>query len=384
MFFYGFAMQSRGLITGWLIYKLTGSSLSLGWYIGTWGVAAFLLSFIGGTICDRFSLQRVIIIARAVAGVGLAGILVLAALGRLGFLHLLIFNLVNGAVAAFEYPARTAIVPKLVPQEEFTSAFGLSYTAQNLSFIIGPAMIGPILDNISPTAALLVTTLAMLLSVLCMAPVRRDHGQQAASVKRVSLAGGLVDGLKHVRAQVALMAVEGFLLIYVLMLMPYRDLLPAIAADVLRVSATGLGLLSSANNLGALLGTVIVSSLGQMRRRGLLFLVAALLEGIGLLLFARSSIFGLSLMLLGIAGLGHGFFIPLSNTLLQAYAAPEMRARVIGVNMFVWSLQPLGTIALGAIADDIGPGRAVFISAVLAVVIFVGGLSLSKRMRELA
>jgi hypothetical protein len=94
-------------------------------------------------------------------------------------------------------------------------------------------------------------------------------------------------------------------------------------------------------------------------------------EGVGALLFARSQSLGLSMGLLAVGGLGRGFYIPYNNALLQGNADPRMRARVTGMNMLVWSLQPLGTIVMGAVADKVGSGSTVFWFASTAVVLLV-------------
>mgnify|MGYP005838380813 CR=1 FL=1 len=383
MFCYSFGMQSRAVIAGWLIYQLTGSALSIGWYIGTWGLAAFFLSFFGGTLIDRLNLRLVLVVARGVAALALTILFLLVRADQLAFWHLLLFNLVNGAVAAFEYPARTAVVPKLVPGQELTGAFGLAYTAQNLAAIVGPALVGPIMDRVGAAPALLVTAAVMWSSALSILPIRPNLCDPVADSRRAPVLRGLLDGLRHILATPVLLGAEVLILLYALLMMPYRDILPAIAADVLRTGATGLGLLSSALSTGALLGTLFLSAAGEIRPRGLYFLGAALLESVLLSLFAISRVFALSLGLLALAGIGHGFFIPLSNTLLQAYAAPEMRGRVIGMNMFVWSLQPLGTIAIGAAADRIGPAWALLGSVVSAAAIYLSALVASQRMRTL-
>ena len=106
-------------------------------------------------------------------------------------------------------------------------------------------------------------------------------------------------------------------------------------------------------------------------------IVAAIVEGVGAALFARSPSLLLSMGLLAIGGLGRGFFIPYNNALLQSNADPRMRARVVGMNMLVWSFQPLGTIAMGAAADRIGPGMAMFaFASASAALLLVAGAAM--------
>lgn len=383
MFTYSFGMQSRMVITGWLIYQLTGSALSLGWYIGTWGVAAFLFSLVGGAFGDRLAPRRVVIAFRILAGSGLLLIYALWVTGYLHLWHMLVFNFFNGLVSAFEYPARTALVSQIIPREDLTSTFGLSYMAMNLASIIGPASMGFVTEGLGAEWTLLIMGAIMVLGGVFVLPVHSGDGADDGVATRETVLRDTIQGVRYIWENKALLAVEACLFIYVVFLVPYRDMMPAVAQDVLGVGASGLGLLTSAVSVGGLLGTLVVSAKGELRPRGLFLLGSALLEGVGVAFFARSRVFGLSLLLLAAAGLGRGLFIPLNNTLLQVYARREMRARAVGMNMFIWSLQPFGSIALGALSDRLGPSIAIFGAALTgAGLLLVSGLS-SARLRRL-
>ena len=371
MFCNSFGMQARGVIVGWLIYDLTGSALSLGWYIGTWGVSALIFSFVGGAFSDRYGSRQTVLWFRLLSASALLGLYALARTGNLAFWHLLVFNLINGAVSSFEYPARTALLASIVPRDQITTCFGLSYTAMNMASILGPATMGWATDTIGTEWALLITGLVVSVGVFAVIRVRGDECGPVVAARTSSVASNIAEGFRYVLREKNLMAMEVLLLVYVVLLMPYRDIMPAVAADVLGAGASGLGLLSSAMSVGALAGTVIISTVGTARRRGILLVVSALIQTVGVLAFSQSRLLGFSLLALGAAGVGHGLFIPTNNSLLQAIAIPEMRARVVGLNMSVWSLSPLGSILVGGLADQIGPGMAIMASAALALLLFL-------------
>jgi predicted MFS family arabinose efflux permease len=85
----------------------------------------------------------------------------------------------------------------------------------------------------------------------------------------------------------------------------YAVLMPAYAVDVLHVGEAGLGGLNVAIGVGALAGSLIVASMGKLRRKGLLLTMGSLLFPTVLLLFAFSQSFALSLVALSIVGLAY-------------------------------------------------------------------------------
>jgi MFS family permease len=374
---YSFGMRARGVILGWLIYDLTGSALSLGWFMGTWGVGALMFSLVGGAFSDRYGAKRVVVVFRVISTLALLAMFVLVATDTIAFWHILFFSFVNGVVSAFEYPARSALLTNLVSKDELTNGFGLSYTAMNLAAVVGPALVGWMTDQVGAAWALLVTGLIVCISVFAVLAIRRTEPTVEVSSRSGSMFRDVVVGIRYVITHPGLRSIELLLFIYVLMLVPYRDLLAAVSKDVLDAGPSGLGLLSSSLAVGALVGTILVSSFPNIRRRGLLMIVAAIVEGVGAALFARSPSLLLSMGLLAIGGLGRGFFIPYNNALLQSNADPRMRARVVGMNMLVWSFQPLGTIAMGAAADRIGPGMAMFaFASASAALLLVAGAAM--------
>lgn len=366
---YSFGMQARGVIVGWLIYQLTGSALSLGWYISTWGAGALIFSLIGGGLSDRIGPRPVVIGFRFLSASILLILAGLAYTDMLVFWHLLVFNFINGAVSSFEYPARSSLLTDLIPKAHLTRGFGVSYTAMNIASIVGPAAMGWVTDALGPNPALLITGLVVLSSSLVILPIKAGGAEeQPEGVAQPSMSLKSVgEGLRHILSDPGLLAMESLLLLYVVVLIPYRDIMPVVAADVLQVGASGLGLLSSALSVGALMGTLLISAVGEMRPRGAFLLGAAALHALGALAFSQSQVFLLSVATLAVAGMGQGIFVPLNNTLLQARAQQGMRARSVGINMMVWSLGPIGSIMISGLADRVGPGGATFTAASLAL-----------------
>ena len=93
------------------------------------------------------------------------------------------------------------------------------------------------------------------------------------SGSRKGVIGDLREGLSYVRRSPALLALLFMAFAPVLFGMPYVMLLPLFAMEVFGVGSTGLGLLNTVTGVGALVGAVIIASLGDFRRKGTLLVV---------------------------------------------------------------------------------------------------------------
>src|SRR5580704_6687125 len=93
---------------GWLVYRLTGSSLLLGTVGFTSQIPVFLLAPLGGIAADRGDRRRIVVATQA-ASMALAGVLATLTLaGSIRVWHVMALSALLGAVNAFDIPARQA------------------------------------------------------------------------------------------------------------------------------------------------------------------------------------------------------------------------------------------------------------------------------------
>ena len=149
--------------------------------------------------------------------------------------------------------------------------------------------------------------------------------------------------------------------------MPYVFLIPVFAADILKVGPAGLGWLNAMVGIGALMGALSVASVSNLHRKGIAMIALVIFLGLILSLFAFSGLYYLSLALLLGVGFGNQGYTTLNNTLLQTNSAPEMRGRVMSLNLAIWGMTPLGVLPIGAVSGVVGAPLAVGISAMLMI-----------------
>jgi len=149
-------------------------------------------------------------------------------------------------------------------------------------------------------------------------------------------------------------------------------ILPIFAAKILHINEFQIGLLFSASGLGTVIGALLVASLGDFQRKGILLLVSFLLWTGALMLFGVSHVLWLSFIALFVFGIAQNGVGATTITLMQTRVPSQMRGRVMSLNtLFIMGVRPLGDFPAGALISLIGGPLTVLISAGI-----VGGYTL--------
>ena len=223
-----------------------------------------------------------------------------------------------------------------------------------------------------------------IFAVILTSFIRTERsGRSAGSVtKRTSALEDIKDGVKYILHERPVFAVLAFTLVVVVLSMPYQMLMPIFADDILKVGASGMGLLMSVSGIGAMAGSLVIASLPN-RKRGLILLASSVLLGTALAAFAFSKSMSLSLGIMVFVGLGQAGRMTLGTTLLQSYADERYFGRVMSVNMLDMGLSSLGTFAAGILAEDLGASLAIGGFAALLALLSLLSLAFLGRVRKL-
>ncbi len=135
-----------------------------------------------------------------------------------------------------------------------------------------------------------------------------------------------------------------------LFIVPFTTLLPVFARDLLRVGATGQGLLLTAMGVGALCSAFLVACLGDRLPRGMLMLGGVTVYGFLIVIFAASPWFELSMVLMGIVGICHVHAHALVQTVIQSYSPSDFRGRTTAIFHMSMAIMTVGSMIFGALA----------------------------------
>ena len=274
-----------------------------------------------------------------------------------------------GTGRCFSGPAASALVPLLVPKEDFVNAVTWGATVFQVANATGP-MVGGLL--FTATAAWLgrwtgapivyVFTLLMLGGFLVLVGAIRVRAQSAE--KKAFKASTVLAGLKYV-AETRLLLGSISLDLFAVLLGGAVALMPIFAHDVLHTTAKGLGLLRAMPSLGALAVSLFLVVKPIQRRAGRKMLVCVGIFGAATVLFGLSRTMWLSMLALLVVGASDMVSVVIRSSVLQLATPPEMRGRVSAVNwLFIGASNEFGEFESGLTAHWWGAVRAVVIGGI--------------------
>jgi MFS family permease len=173
----------------------------------------------------------------------------------------------------------------------------------------------------------------------------------------------LIDGLAYVFRTPVILGVVAVTAVMNLLGFPYQHMVPVIGRQVLDLGPLLTGLLLAADGLGALIGSLVVASLGEVRQKGRLFVAGSALMMTAVLLFSLSRWYLLAFGLLFMVGAGTACFATMQSSLVLTSASDAMRGRAMGALMLAIGFGPLGALLIGALASVWGAPPAVSLFA---------------------
>jgi MFS family permease len=311
-----------------------------------------LLSPIAGSAADRYSRKMQILVAQILDGAmyGVLALLILSGLVEPWHVYATAFAM--AIVQTFQQPARAAIIADVVPGKNLTNAIGLNSVIFNVARSTGPALAGVLIAAYGTGGAYVTQTVFYLLATywtLRLRPTEQHTGSSHRHAE-VSFGRSIIEGWTFSWQNKTIRAALLITMFASLFIVPFTTLLPVFARDILAVGATGQGLLLTAMGVGALGSAVIITSFGDRLPRGIFMLGGVILYGLGVVVFAASPWFNLSMALMVIVGFANVCSHALVQTVLQTYAPPEFRGRTIALFHMGQVVMTLGSMFLGALA----------------------------------
>lgn len=366
------AMQINIVARGWLAFDLTGSAAMLGIVAGARSLPQLMFAPIGGVVADRVDKRRLLVTTQIALVVLSLVNAVLVHIGIIQIWHLVVISMVQGVLQPFNMPARTAVIPDLVKEDQVSNALALDSTGRNINRVAAPALAG-ILIAIDVTLAFYAIAAGYVLATATLFNLPRGLKAKVASRGAITEMGV---GFSYIWQNRHLFGLIVAAFGITLLGMPFQHLLPVFQEDVLNVGPRSLGFMFTAVGLGAITGSLVIAYISERPDLGRLQLGLGIGFGLSLAAFALSTSFVLSLGLLVIVGFMSQGYMTLNRMQIMLQTDRQLFGRVMSIYMMTWALVPAAVLPIGFIADRIGVGATMFFSAV-ALTIFLAGLKLS-------
>jgi predicted MFS family arabinose efflux permease len=254
----------------------------------------------------------------------------------------------------------------IVGRRDIANAMSLTMVVMNVTRVIGPVSGGALIAFLGPAICFGIAAGLAVMAMIAILPL----GLPA----RIELTGPasvlheLTQGFKFIVHNRNMLAVWLITLVANLFVWPaYASFMPVFAKDNLGLDALGLGILASGFGIGALVGSLFIASLGDLKRKGLLYEVGTLLFALFFGFFVLSRWFPLAFSLVLLAGLASSAFGTMQSTLTLILAPEEMRGRSMGFLMLGIAGMSIGSLLLGVAANAIGASMATAISCSLLI-----------------
>ena len=379
--------EAQSVAVAWQVYQLTNSALSLGYT----GLALFLPGLLfmlaAGHVADRYDKRYVILVCYTLQAVCTVALLWVSLHPITSIVPIYCVLFLIGTGRCFSGPAASAMVPMLVPKEDFVNAVTWGATIYQTANATGP-MVGGLL--FTATLAKLgvwrgapivyLFTLAMLCGFLLMISLIRVRA--VTGEKKAFNAQTVLAGLKYV-AETRLLLGSISLDLFAVLLGGAVALLPIFAHDVLHAGPKGLGLLRAMPSLGALAVSLTLLVRPIKRRAGKLMLFCVGVFGAATVLFGLSRSMWVSLIALLLVGASDMVSVVVRSSVLQLATPPEMRGRVSAVNwLFIGASNEFGEFESGLTAHWWGAVRAVVIGGLGSLLVTGAAAALFPALRR--
>jgi MFS family permease len=361
------------------------------------GFVVFMLGFpvvlfvlLAGALADRGDRRRQLLASQFAGMIVMATTSVLVATGVINVALAAVMAFCFGLAYAFAQPVRMSLVPILVGRERLQRAVVLMTIGSNLATIVGPVVVGGVISGAGVAWALglqsVLFAVGFALAWHLRVPPRDPSLPVPPPITRRRLLMEVREGLSFVWADGRLRWLFFILGIGgAVMTGSAYLLLPKLAANEFGRSADDAALLFAVMGGGMVVTSLLLLRGLKIRRRGLVFMCAALaatIIEIGQGLAPSYGLLALALLGWGVCG---GLFINLNLVLIQEITPNERLGRVVSMQQLsTFGLTPIGALIAGFLATGIGTRATIVAFGTIGAVLVLIALVRAKDLRAQA
>jgi MFS family permease len=343
-------------LTYWA-WRVTGQATTLSLLVFFSFTPTVLLSLVAGPIVDRWNRKWIMVLSDAAAFLSTTIVLLLYVTGRLQMWHLYATGAFSGAFQAFQFPAYSAAVTTMVPEEHYTRANGMLGLAGNAARVFGPLAAGFLLPLVSIAGILIadIVTFGIAIGTLLAVHIPQPETETPPRPFRKwqDIWEEMSYGFRYILQRPSLLGLQLILLADNLIASFSVTVLPAMILARTGNNQQVLGSVQAAMGLGGLTGSLLLTAWGGPRRR-----VLGVLLGVSLSNLAGSLVIGLgdSLPVWAMGGFFYFLFVPIisgsNRSLWQSGVPAGVQGRVFAAQWFLLQASgPPATLLAGTAAD---------------------------------
>jgi len=349
----GTAMTDYAIIIWVYSQKGTASSVTL------LTVCSFLptifLRFLAGSMVDRWSKKRIMLIADLLAACGTLAVFVLHSAEVLEIWHLYVINFLLSLMNAFQEPASFVAVSMLVPKEHYARASGLQGFGGAAISILAPALGALLLAYGGLELVLIVDLVTFAIAFLVLLFLIRIPEVEKTETEEEPFPQTCLAGIRYLREHTAILRITLFLAVINFLAKLGND--GMISPFILGRTGNNqpvLGAVESFTALGVLAGSLIVTMTKPVKKRIPLIFITTGLIFFGNIIQSLTS----QPWLWCAAAFGSYLFAAVMNvnmdTLMREKVPLEMQGRVFSAKSTLQNFTiPIALLLGGLLADTV-------------------------------
>ncbi len=369
------ASLMQEVVIGYELYRITHDPLSLG-LIGLAEALPYIsVALFGGHFADRYDKRTIMKLSLGVivaCSLALLWVLIPSHRAQIPQNTMLLYTYsiisVIGLARGFYSPAASSLKAFLTPREVYSNAATWSSTFWQTGAITGPGIAGFLYAYLGLANTLWIVVAVFGLSFLMLSFIQKQPTPETPEAK-TDLLTSIREGIQFVY-QNKIIFYSISLDLAAVLFGGVIAILPVFAEDILKVGPEGLGVLRAAPSVGAVLTILMTAYFPPTRHAWRNMLIAVAGFGVATLVFAVSTHFWLSVVMLFLTGAFDSISVVVRQTILQVIPPDYMRGRVVAVNsVFVSSSNEIGAFESGVAAKLFGTVPSVLLGGGLTMLI---------------
>src|SRR5271165_1329166 len=376
----GSGMNSAAV--AWTVLQRTHSEMALGTFAVLQTLPAMLMLPFTGVIIDREDRRRLVMMLDAARAVIILVVAVLAFRGRVQIWQLYLMNTLVAAGFWMFWPAITALIQELTPEDEFVHSNTFLLAGVQGGWMIAGALVGFVYEHIGLGGVLLIDVSTYVVSFLCYFAVRQGrhvvprvvelrHDIEAAETAVGRFLREMREGLVFLRAHRSVVFLGTSWALFLGAMMTGVVVTAPLSDRVFHTGATGYGWLNGGWGVGAFLSALYAPALIARVGARWSIALAMLLLTFTMALSPFSPWLAMAVLLYGLMGSARGVSGVAMNTSLMEQVPPHFMGRVQNTFYFFGTLlQVTLGLTVGWIASRISLAAGFAVIAMVYAVAF--------------
>ena len=334
-------------------YEQTGSVLSVSIMSFCEYVPYILISIFVGVFVDSHRKKAVMLAADSIAALASVLILVFSMAETLSEGHIYIFNTVVGTTTAFQQPASSVAITKIVPKDKLTNVSGMNSFSNNLVVVFSP-MLAAVLFSAGGLPLILLFDLLSFIAAFSVLLFLIHIPEQIIREKFTSPFAGIMTGFQFLKNETGILYIMlTMAVINFFSRLTYENILSPMILARSSENNIVLGIVNACMGIGGIVGGLLVSMKRESRKKASVIYVSAALSFLlgDLVMAVGRNVFFWSFAALA-ASLPLPFIMAGQNLILYKKIPENIQGRVFAIrNAVQYSTIPFGILLGGYLSD---------------------------------